>query len=81
MSNKRKLEFFFFEKIEKMISFISPIIHRNGKTEYLIDQLRTEIRQKRFRLKTCPQGVLQAQQEKSGFFIFTTTTSACISGT
>ena len=38
------------------------------------------IRQKLFRLKTYPQGVLQAQQEKSGFFIFTTSTLACISG-
>ena len=51
------------------------------KTEYLIAQLRTGFRGKNFRLKTCPQGVLQAQQEKSGFLIFTTSTSACISGT
>ena len=51
------------------------------KIEYLIVQLRTGFRQKLFRLKTCPQGVLQAQQEKSGFLIFTTSTSACISGT
>jgi hypothetical protein len=31
------------------------------KTEYLIAQLRTGFQQKVFRLKTCPQGVLQAQ--------------------
>ena len=36
----------------------------------MIAQLRTGFRQKLFRLKTCPQGVLQAQQEKSGFFYF-----------
>ena len=47
---------------------------------YLIDQLRTGFRQKLFSLKTCPQVVLQAQQEKSGFLIFTTSTPACISG-
>ena len=29
--------------------------------EYLIAQLRTGFRQKVFRLKTCPQGVLEAQ--------------------
>ena len=31
------------------------------KTEYLIAQLRTGIWQKNIRLKTCPQGVLEAQ--------------------
>ena len=36
----------------------------NSKTEYLIAQLRTGFRQNVLRLKTCPQGVLQAQQEK-----------------
>ena len=34
------------------------------KTEYLIAQLRTGIRQKVIRLKPCPQGDLQAQWEK-----------------
>ena len=42
------------------------------KTEYLIAQLRTGFRQKVYRLKTCPQGVLEAQQEKSKNLIFTT---------
>ena len=37
----------------------------------------TGIRQKLFRLKTCPQGVLQAQDEKSGFWIFTRSYFAC----
>ena len=32
---------------------------------------------KNFRLKTFPQGVLQAQEEKSGFWIFTTSNFAC----
>ena len=31
------------------------------KTEYLIAQLRTGFRQKLFRLKTCPQGVLSSE--------------------
>ena len=31
------------------------------KIEYLIAQLRTDFQQKVFRLKTCPQGALQAQ--------------------
>ena len=53
------------QKIEK------GLLHTNSKlymykfdrlkTEYLIAQLRTGFRQKVFRLKTCPQGVLQAQ--------------------
>ena len=34
------------------------------KTEYLIAQLRIGIRQKSIRLKTCPQGVLQAQHTR-----------------
>ena len=34
--------------------------------------LRTGFQQKRFRLKTCPQVVLQAQEEKLRFWIFTT---------
>jgi len=42
------------------------------KTEYLIAQLRTGFRQKVFILKTCPQGVLKVQQEKSKNLIFTT---------
>jgi hypothetical protein len=49
-----------------------------GKTEYLIAQLRTGFWKKHFRLKTCPQGVLQAQLEKSGVFILTTSVQACL---
>ena len=45
---------------------------------YLISQIMTGIWQKLFRLKTWPQGVLQAQYEKSIFFIFTTSLCACL---
>ena len=48
------------------------------KTEYLIAQLRTGIWRKVIRHKTCPQGVLQAQEEKSRYFIFTTFLWACL---
>ena len=47
------------------------------KFAHLISQLMTGIQQKLFRLKTCPQGLLQAQEEKSGFRIFTTSYFAC----
>ena len=47
-------------------------LQTSSKFEYLIAQLRTGFRQKVFRLKTCPQGVLEAQQEKSKNLIFTT---------
>ena len=46
------------------------------KTEYLIAQLRTGIWRKVIRLKTCPQGDLQAQWAKQRFFIFTRSYSA-----
>ena len=70
-------------KFEKKI--IICLFHQNGvlhtnskllanltgwKTEYLISQLRAGFEQKLYRLKTCPQGVLQAQYEKSFFFSF-----------
>ena len=45
-------------------SIISKLDHQMSKIEYLIAQLRTDIWKKNFRLKTCPQGVLQAQEEK-----------------
>ena len=48
------------------------------KLAYLISQLRTGFRQNLLRLKTCPQGVLQAQEEKSRFWIFTTSNFACL---
>ena len=41
------------------------------KTEYLIAQLRTGIWRKVIRVKTCPQGVLEAQLEKLEKNIFT----------
>ena len=34
--------------------------------------LLTGFQQKLFRLKICPQGVLETQEEKFGFWIFTT---------
>ena len=43
-------------------SFCKVLANLTGwKTEYLIAQLRAGIWRKVFRLKTCPQGVLQAQ--------------------
>ena len=49
-------------KTELLDMFSKLLVDLIGrKTEYLIDQLRTGFRQKLFRLKTCPQGVLQAQ--------------------
>ena len=52
------------QKVEKGLSHMHLKLVPNltgWKTEYLIAQLRTGFRQKVFRLKTCPQGVLQAQ--------------------
>ena len=68
------------EKIVRQTNLKLLVNLTSWKTEYLFAQLRTGFQQKLFRLKTCPQGVLQAQQEKSGFLIFTTSTLACISG-
>ena len=42
------------------------------KLVYLISHLRTGFPQKLLRLKTCPQGAVQAQEEKFGFLIITT---------
>ena len=52
------------QKVEKKISAdeLKLLLNLIGwKTEYLIAQLRTVSQQKLFRLKTYPQGVLQAQ--------------------
>ena len=51
---------------------------RSWKLAYLISQLRTGFPQKLFRLKTCHQGAIQAQEEKSGFWIFTTSNFVCL---
>ena len=54
----------FFEKVENRVPHTNSKLQVNltgWKTEYLIAQLRTGFRQKFFRLKTCPQGVLEAQ--------------------
>ena len=40
--------------------------------EYLIAQLKTGFRQKAFRLKTYPQGLLQGRKSQDFIFIFTT---------
>ena len=48
------------------------------KLVHLIFQPRTRIWQNFFELKTCPQDVRQAQQEKSGLWIFSTSNYASL---
>jgi hypothetical protein len=57
-------------KLDNFLKLITNLVSR--KLAYLISQPRTGIQQKVFKLKTCPQVLLQAQFEKYGFGIFTT---------
>ena len=47
------------------------------RTWYL-GKLMTGMQRKLFRLKTCPQEVLQVQEEKSGFWIIASSNFACL---
>ena len=60
------------QKVENRLSHTNSKLCTNltgWKTEYLIAQVRAEIWRKVFWLKTCPQGVLQAQYEEK-YFVF-----------
>ena len=64
----------------KIIYYIQTRCHNCAadelEIEYLIAQLRPGFRQKLFGLRSSPQGILQAQLEKSGFLIFVTSIQA-----